>query len=133
MNLFFYMPPSGGRKDELLRAVAPYASEGRLEVFSSLKGFAARIRAPKDTLSIALIWNPRREDLDEIASMRDLLRGVRILLVLSDQERETIKLAHQVFPTYIGYVDDDVDKIISVLKRLARARQTGSRMKAGCP
>jgi hypothetical protein len=133
MNLFFYMPPSGGRKDELLSVVAPFVSEGRLEVFSSLKSFAARVRGPKDTLSIALIWNPGREDLGKIASMRELLRGVRILLVLSDQQRETIKLAHKVFPAFIAYVDDDISKVVSVLKWLARAGQTGSRTEAGRP
>lgn len=132
MNLFLYMPPSGGRKDELLSAVAPFVSEGRLEVFRSIKSLAARMRGPKEALSIALIWDPTKEDLRNIGSMKDWLRGARILLVLSDQDSETIKLAHKVFPTYITYVDDDISKIVSVLKRLARAPQTGSGTEAGC-
>jgi hypothetical protein len=126
MNLFFYMPRPGGREDELLSAVAPFVSRGSLEVFSDLQSFAARIRRPKDAPSIALIWNPTQEDLRQIGSMRDFLTGARILLVLADQETETIMLAHKIFPTYIAYVDDGISEIVSVLKRLTRAYKSGS-------
>jgi hypothetical protein len=132
INLFLYMQTAGGRKDEILSAVSPFVSEGRLEVLRSLRSLAARMRGPKEALSIALIWNPTKGDLLKIALMKDLLRGVRILFVLSDQDRETIKLAHKVFPTYITYVDDDISKIVAVLKRLTKAPKTGSGTEAGC-
>jgi hypothetical protein len=132
MNLFFYMPKPGGRKGELLSAVVPLASRGSLEVFPNLKSFAARMRRPKEALSIVLIWNPSREDLRKIGSMKDFLRGARIVLVLSDQETETIKLAHRVFPAYIAYVDDAIPEIVSVLKRLTRPCKTSSGTEAGC-
>lgn len=121
MNLFVYLPSPGDRGDELLSAISPFFSQGSLEVFSDLRSFAARIRQPKDTFSIALIWDPTTEDLREIGSMRDFLTGVRTLLVLPDQEMETITLAHKIFPTYITYIDEGLSEVVSVLEWLTRA------------
>ncbi len=125
MNLFLYLPRPGGRGDDLLSAVAPFVSQGSLEVFPDLKSFSDGIRRPKNALSIALIWNPTKEDLRKVGSMRDLLSGVRILLVLPDQEKETIALAHKIFPTYITYIDGDIFEIVSVLKHLTEAGRNG--------
>jgi hypothetical protein len=127
MNLFFLMPRPSGRGDELLNAAASFVSSGRMEAFYDLQGFAARIRRPKDPCSVALIWDPAREDLREIGSMRDLLTGVRVLLILHDQNTETIALAHKLLPAYIAYVDDGIPDIVSVLRRLAECRGEGDR------
>jgi hypothetical protein len=125
MNLFVYMPTPGDKGDELLKALAPYVSRGSLDVFSDLPSFAVRARQPKDPFSIALIWDPSKEDLREIARMRDFLTGVRTLLVLPDQETETIALAHKILPNYITYIDEGVSEVVSVLDWLTRAGADG--------
>ncbi|HYA48436.1 MAG TPA: hypothetical protein VEG35_01950 [Burkholderiales bacterium] len=119
MNVLFYMRTPGIREDDLLRAVAPFVSRGSLEVFADLESFAGRVRRPKDLPSVALIWNPTKDDLRALASLRVLLGGGRILLVLPDQEEETIALAHRVRPAYITYVDEGISGVVSVLTRLA--------------
>lgn len=127
MNLFFLMPGPGGRGDELFNAAAPFVSSGRLEVFYDLRAFAARMHQSKDSRSVALIWDPAREDLGELGSMRDLLTGVRVLLILHDQDKETIALAHKLLPAYIAYVDDEIPDIVSVLRRLAGSHEEAAR------
>lgn len=127
MSLFFLMSRPSVRADELVNAAAPFVSGGRLEVFYDLRGFAARMHQPKDPRSVALIWDPAREDLGELGSMRDLLAGVRVLLILHDQNNETIALAHKLLPAYIAYVDDGILDIVSVLRRLAASREEDSR------
>ena len=120
MNVLFYMRTPGSREDDLLSAVAPFVSRGSLEVFADLHDFAGRIRKPKEAPSVALIWNPSKEDLRAILPLQDYLRGVRVLLVLPDQEEDTIALAHRIRPAYITYIDDGTSGIVSVLKRLTR-------------
>jgi hypothetical protein len=131
MNMFLYMPRPAGKGDELLSAVGPLVSPGCLEVFPDLQSFGERIRQPKDPFSIALIWNPTQDNLREIGRMRDFLARARTLLVLPDQERETIALAHKIFPTYISYIDDGISEIVAVLKQLIKARRNGSCSGAG--
>ncbi|MDD8015766.1 MAG: hypothetical protein PHX45_08735 [Acidobacteriota bacterium] len=125
MNLLFYLPRPGGRRNEILGALTPFFSGGSLEVFPDLKSFAARLRRPKDPLSVSLIWNPTIADLREIAGMRDFLAGVRTLLVLPDQEKETIALAHMIHPSYITYAEEGLPEIICVLGRLAEFYERG--------
>lgn len=125
MNLLFFMRSPGGREDELLSAVAPFVCDGSLEVFPDIPSFAVRIRRPKAVPSIALIWNPTKDDLRELYSLRDFLKGVRILVVLSDHDEETIALAHRILPAYLTDVESGISEIVSVLKKLARAGNHG--------
>lgn len=125
LNIFAFLPRASGEGQELLKAVAPLVAGGRLEVYHDLEGFAAGIRRPKDPSSVAIVWDPTREDLRGIAALRPLLAGVRTLLALPDEDAETVVLAHEVLPAYVGYVDDGVSDIVSVLERLAASGRAG--------
>jgi hypothetical protein len=122
MNLFFYIARPGGREEQLLGAVAPIVSRGSLEVFRNFRSLVERVRRPKESFSAAVIFNPTNEDLRKLVSIRDFLDETRVLLILPDQEEETIALAHRIFPTYIAYLDGDISGVVSVLKRLAEAQ-----------
>ncbi len=45
-----------------------------------------------------------------------------MLLALSEQGEETIALAHKLFPTYIGYIDNGLTGIVCILRQLAKDR-----------
>jgi hypothetical protein len=122
MNLFFFVSRPSGHEEQLLSAVAPIVSRGSLEVFRTFRGLAERIRRPKEYFSVAVVLNPTKEDLRKLVSIRDFLRETKVLLVLPDQDEETIALAHKVFPTYIADLDADVSEVVSVLRRLAAAQ-----------
>ena len=124
MNLFFYMSRTNGKGADLLRAVVSLVSAGSLEVFPDLHSFNRRIRKPKNSFTVSLIWNPTKEDLREIGAMREFLAGTRILLILPNQDEEMVALAHRILPTYIAYVDDGVSEIVAVLDRLMKTRKT---------
>lgn len=122
MNLFFYISRPSGHEERLLGAVAPVVSRGSLEVFRNFRSLVERVRRPKESFSAAVIFNPTNEDLRKFISIRDFLEETRILLVLADQDEETIALAHRIFPTYIAYLDGDISEVASVLERLAEAQ-----------
>lgn len=125
MYIFAYLPRALEEGHELLNAVAPIVAGGRLEVYYDLQRFAARIRRPKDPSSVAIVWDPTREDLRDIGAMRPLLEGIRTLLVLPDEDAETVVLAHKLLPAYIAYIDDGITAIVSVLERLAASVRSG--------
>ena len=130
MNVFFLTPKPSGAGEQLLCAAASLISDGSLEVFERIEGFEERAKRLKDPLSVAVVINPSRHELQALAGMREFMKGTRILLVLPDQKRETVALAHKVLPTYIGYSDRDVSSVIAVLKQLTKGR--GSDVHAGC-
>jgi hypothetical protein len=126
LSIIFYLPRPAEKGQDLLKALVPFVMEGRLEVLSSLEAFAARLHKPKDSSSVMIIWDPTSDELRQIGDMRDLLTGVRTLLVLPDQETETVFLAHKIMPSYISYTDLGVSGIVSVLGRIAGTGGNGS-------
>jgi hypothetical protein len=122
MNIFVFMPRPDKKGENLLADLAPLIAHGSLEVFADLPSFAARVRRPKEPGSVALVYSPTHEDLNGLASLRDCLKWTRVLLALPDQGDETIALSHRLFPTYIGYVDNGLAGIVSILKLLTKER-----------
>jgi hypothetical protein len=121
MDIFLLMPRPGRGGGRLLDLMLPLAPFVHPEVFFDLPDLAARLRRPKAPESIALIHDPSHEDLRALAELKDYLRGMRILLVLPDQEEETIALAHKLLPSYITYVDNGTSGIMAIIRQLARA------------
>ena len=126
MNVIFYKAGPNGGADELLRSLTGFVPGDRLNTVSDLTSFSERIRRRRDPDSIAVIWNPSREDLRALGAMKDILRGGRTVLSLADQEAETIALAHDLLPAFIAYVDDGHTEILSVLEKLVRAKGRGA-------
>lgn len=122
MNLFVYMPRPGTMGAYLLDEIAHLSFPGSLEVFSDIPSFAARVKLPKDPESVAIVHDPTHEDLRSLGALRDYLRGTRMLLILPDQFKETISLAHKLFPSFIAYMDNGVSEVISILRQLAKGR-----------
>lgn len=122
MNLFIYMPKPGKKGGRLLAEVVPLATHESMEVFTDLPSLAARVRRPKEPGSVLLVYDPADEDLRGLAGLRDCLKWTRVLLALSDEGEETIALAHKLFPTYIGYIDNGLTGILSILRQLAKDR-----------
>jgi hypothetical protein len=120
MQVLFFMARAGASGEDLLRSLAPILPEEGLETVFELPGFFERLRRPRDAGSVSLIWNPSREDLNAIRPLKDLLRPGRTLLVLADQDEETLALAHSLLPAFIAYVDEGNEEILAVLRKLAR-------------
>ncbi len=129
MNVFFLTSKPSGAGERLQSAAASLISEGSLEVFERIEGFEERAKRLKDPLSVAVVINPSRHELQALAGMREFMKETRILLVLPDQKKETVALAHKVLPTYIAYSDRDVSSVIAVLRQLTMGR--GSDAQAG--
>ncbi|HOW86388.1 MAG TPA: hypothetical protein P5119_11020 [Candidatus Aminicenantes bacterium] len=119
LDVLFLMTRPSDEGWALLGAIGPLAPDGRLEVFSSLAGFEARLRGPKGNRSLVVVWDPTVGDLAALAGLNDRLAGLRILLVLPDDGAETVALAHKLRPAYISYAGDGIAEIMAVLGRLS--------------
>jgi hypothetical protein len=133
MNLFYYAPRPGEKGDELLRSARSLVRPGSLEVFEKLDKFGERMRRLKDPLSVAMIIKPSRKDLQFLAEMRDFMRETRVLLVLSNQKRETISLALRVFPTFVAYSGEDLPGLLSVLRQLTKIQNEDAFVSSDSP
>lgn len=120
MNLFFLIAENSNGAGSFLRAMLHLVPEDRLEVFDGLPAFSERLRRPRDPSFAVLVIGPSHDDLKQLASLKKNLKHGKILLVLNDDRRETIALAHKVMPTFISDLESGPPRVVSVLGQLVR-------------
>jgi hypothetical protein len=58
--------------------------------------------------------------VQRLVSLREFLKDARILLVLGDQDEESLGWVHRTLPTYISYLDNGTAGIVTVLKQIMK-------------
>ena len=117
MRLLLYTPVSEGFNDQIQRMIEELIPLNDVEVYRSIETLSNRLRQCAHDLSIAVLHAARREDLANILSIRDLLRDVRIILILPDREASTVAKGHMLRPRFLSYADGGLTDVFSVLKK----------------
>jgi hypothetical protein len=77
-----------------------------------------RLQHPPEISFVVVVFAVGEEELWNLYGLRLLLEGTRLILVLPDQEEETLKAAHRLRPRYITYADNDFTDLIGVIQRM---------------
>jgi hypothetical protein len=88
------------------------------ETYSDLDSLHRRLCRPRYGLAIAVLVAATGEELGELLAMRDLLADLRLILVLPDRSRETIKAGHRLAPRFLSYVDSGFEEVEAVLEQM---------------
>jgi hypothetical protein len=119
MSVMMYSAKAEGRTKELELFLKELVSPGRLDVFRSVEGLAERLREPWQEKPIVLIWVHDQDELLDLVSMREELRDIRLILVVPDAGKDTLSLAHRLWPSYLSFADDDNhEKMRAVLQKM---------------
>ena len=119
MKLICYFPLGNDEAvKRLQRVIAPLVMEDYIEVYHSIETLLDKFRQPFQNLNIAVFLAARQKDLLEILAAQHLLRDIRIVLILPDSKEATIYKGHQLYPRFIGYVDDDFKDVGAVLEKM---------------
>jgi len=87
-------------------------------VYRSIEELAHGLHRLYDHDTIVLLRARDREELLRIVSLRDLLQGLRVILLLPDREEETISLAHRLRPRFLSNSESDFSDTMSVLQKM---------------
>jgi hypothetical protein len=126
MNIFVYAAGTSAKGSQLVRDVRHAAPKGGLEIFRTFQSLSERLLKPRNSLSIAILVAPTREELTALIPLRESFRETKILLILQDQDKETISLAHRLFPTYVSYTENNHSRTVLVLQNLIESHQNRS-------
>jgi hypothetical protein len=124
MNMMNYLfaPESVAERQtvfrELKEAIGP---DSRLEMFPDVAGFSARLRRFNNP-EIIVILAVGKENMPNLLSLFDLIRDAAVIIMLSDEEKETVASAIRLRPKFIGTMDDDLEKIVPIVKKLIRTK-----------
>ena len=56
----------------------------------------------------------------KISSIRNLLGRVKLILVLPDDKESTVTRAHELYPCFLSFGDDDISDLTAILKKMTK-------------
>jgi hypothetical protein len=126
MNLIYYTTVTEGAGAKLgsmlsrfiiQRNIKQLGPPNNIEVYRNIESLSRRLRQPGADQGIAVLLVANKDDLLDILSIRDLLRNVRIILILPDKEEDTIAKGHMLRPRFLSYIDSDFADVFAVLAK----------------
>ena len=121
MDLYLYADDrkkTGKRLRDSIEVAIPWQ---RPKIFRSIEIFKDRLRYTRPNRVIAVLLANSRKDLLDFISIDNLLSDVRIILIVPDQNQETIALGHSLFPRYLSFADSDFTDVTAVLRKMIEA------------
>ncbi|MDY6854982.1 MAG: hypothetical protein SWO11_09815 [Thermodesulfobacteriota bacterium] len=118
MNLLFYTTEKEETGERLQKVIDTIVPKGKGETHRTIKSLTQRLRKPRYDSIIAVLMASTREDLYDLLSIRDLLRGISIILILPDRNADTISKGHILRPRFLTYKDSNFGEITAVLGKM---------------
>jgi len=116
--MIFYMPAYDEKGEELLNRMLAELAPRRIEIYRSFQNLRQRIQRPFPDVKVAVLFCMTQADLQEIFTLSECLQDFKIILVLPDDDTETIIKAHNLRPRYLSWMDHDFFDMVAVLKRM---------------
>jgi hypothetical protein len=117
MMLFY-----SAQRNHIVDALEPLLTEHlpyhQVSFCNAMDALENRLRRPPRNLKIALLCISDAIEMVQLTSLRSILMDLRLLLILPRQNADTIGWAHLFGPSFIAYMDTDVDRISAVLKKM---------------
>ena len=118
MQLLYYSSGDDQNNKRLEAAVHKVIPESQIELFQRLDDFRDRLRRPIEPDSIAVLSASNREELQRMQRLRGLLTEIYVVLVIPDQEKSTIELAHLLLPRFLSQKESDFTDLKIVLNKM---------------
>lgn len=124
-KVLLYLPEASNVADRLKNLLEIHIPEADIENLLSIQRLSQRLRQLNDDLDIAILMATTQIELMDIFSIRHLLRELRIILLIPDQNEKTVALAHRLRPRLLMHIDDDLSIIPTVLAKMLKAKWKG--------
>ena len=129
MNLLFYATGKKGTGKRLWNLHQELASEYKGDFCRTIDTLSLKLRKSLGDLTIAVLLAESQEELLDILSIRDLLSGVRIILILPDRNEDTIRKGHSLYPRFLSYADGDFKDVAAVLAKMLEYMNSNNNIK----
>lgn len=118
MSVLLYTGKSTRLGGRLKRVIKTKVSGKEIESYTDMEGLARRLQQRVYDIDAAVLLLSTQCELDAILSRKESLWGLRVILVLPDEERETISKAHRLSPRFIGFMDKGFTDVAAVLAKM---------------
>ena len=123
MCLAFFSTKSGEDGRRILELIKHSIPDTRIKVVRTLVGLAGSLKNfPSPDVALFLIAD--QPELSSALSMKNSLHNSRVILILPDRSKASLRLSLPLSPLLICFRDSGFSEVVTVLARLERERQT---------
>ncbi|SDT84148.1 hypothetical protein [Desulfobacula phenolica] len=120
MKFILFIHKASSRKGDVLKSIIEENFNNvEIQIFQTFDLFKARLRQVSiynDEIYVLLADSKNR--MEKLTLFIDLLKDRRIILILPDDSKAVISIAHHFFPRFVTYMNDTYVDLCEVLKKM---------------
>ena len=118
MSVLFFSGETEGAGKQIQRIIEAKVRDGEIEIYRTIESLSNRLKQAAYNLGIAVLFAADKEALSGFLSIRNLFDDVRIILILPDGEKETVRKGHSLRPRFLMPVDSNFIVVSAVLGKM---------------
>ena len=118
MASIIYIPSENDLAHRFLALLETAIPKKNFEICHSIRELSARLSRPFSNVKVAVLFAVTRTEIMQILSLGDLMADVKSIIILADDDRDTMMKAHTLRPRYITWLDSDFSNVVSVLRNM---------------
>jgi len=118
MRILFYYSKANDIGHELLEIMEKLDDQIRIKTYRDWNIFTEDLMEPRSDDPITILLISQKEELLNAVSIRERIHEYRLMLILPDNDEETISLGHSLRPNFIAYDRGNLQDIEIVLKKM---------------
>jgi hypothetical protein len=122
-SIFFCILPGNHLTCKCLERLASKLRESAsVQVARDVDDARVKLLYRSEDINVAVVFAATRRDLSALRSIWELLQNTRTILILPDDEEETVAVAHSMRPRFIGYGNRELRGVAAVLEKMTGIR-----------
>ena len=118
MNVIFYSAPGVSQGEKLQRVIDVLVPRNNVETFRTIPSLLQRLHQPLSAAVVFVFLISSRQELLHLVEYQEWLRDRRLIMVLPDDDTETISRSHALRPRFVTYAESDFIDISAVLGKM---------------
>ncbi len=125
MNTFFYAAGKSSSGEQYLKQLSALPELEDMTILSGDSPFLSPSSLCLRSGDLLLLFAADSQELDNLISQKDAFAHFRIILILADSDRETIRKAHFLQPSFITFMEEKTVTINAVIKKMTVEKNAG--------
>ncbi|MDX9745770.1 MAG: hypothetical protein WCX84_05495 [Syntrophales bacterium] len=117
-KIIFYTPGGESFGSRIKRLIELHFSKDIIMHVKTVKEFVSALKKVLSGRGVVIALCATKNELEELISLRDLLLRHQLILVLPDNEAETLSMGHSLRPRFTTFMEDDLMELSAVLCRM---------------
>jgi hypothetical protein len=124
MKVLYFGTINHNDGDRLQKAIESIVPIENTEIYREIEQLGRRLRLPTCDISISVFFTKSKAELFDLVLLKESLLNLRIILILPDEDMETINMGHTLFPRFVTYIDSDFKDVKAVLRKMIQQERS---------